>query len=525
VGARGSVRLPLTDESDLPADNDRRRWAVARAAWNRHRDLLSNTASLLATTGTTSGLGFAFWTVAARLFSQQSVGYAAAALSAMTLLGTVGVLGLGTLLIGELPRRSDSRAGLIAAALLVSGIGSLALGIAFVIAAPHFSSHFADASGSLGRAAIFCAGVVVNAMTQVFDQATIGLLRGGLQLGRNFTFAITKIMALIIAAVVLHDAIGLSIIVSWVICSALSVVPVGVRLWQESKFAIPRPDWRALQKLSRTLAAHNSLNLSIQVPVYLITVIAASIVSPSANAGFYAAWTVANVLYALPLHLSTVLFAVASADPQVIARKLRFALGLSILLGIPGMAVTGFGAHLILSLFGPGYARVATVPMWLLVVAYLPTIPKVFYIAVCRALGRISRAATVLTAFAVLEMAAAIGGALKGGLVGLSFGLLVVAMLETLVTAPAVVRTATRSGKHRRGSVVAAGSALPGPANPGISGSESSDPREWIGVERQNPQLAALELLLSLASVSSHAGVDSGSPNPRSRSGLQSEVR
>jgi O-antigen/teichoic acid export membrane protein len=465
--------------------------------------------------------------VAARLFSQQAVGYAAAALSAMTLLGTIGVLGLGTLLIGELPRRSDSRAGLVAAALLASGIGSLALSIAFVIVAPHFSSHFTDASGSISRAAIFCVGVVINAMTQVFDQATIGLLRGGLQLGRNFTFALTKIIALVIATVILHDAFGMSIIVSWVSCSALSVVPVGLRLWQQSKFSIPKPDWRTLQSLSRTLAAHCCLNLSIQVPVYLITVISASIVSPSANAGFYAAWTVANVLYALPVHLSTVLFAVASADPQVIARKLRFALGLSILLGIPGMAVTGLGAHLILSLFGPGYARVATVPMWLLVAAYLPTIPKVFYVAVCRALGRISQGATVLTVFAALEMAAAVGGGLKGGLIGLSFGLLVVAVLETLVTAPVVIRTATRAGKHRRRSAAEAGQAVGGVSqqNPSISdGGESSDPRAWIGVERQNPQLAALELLLSLASTSSFAAVDGGSPTIRSRPGPESDM-
>ena len=71
--------------------------------WRRHRDLLDNAGSLLAATGLTSLLGFVFWTVATRMFSQQAVGYGSAAVSAFTLLGTIGVFGLGTLLIGELP--------------------------------------------------------------------------------------------------------------------------------------------------------------------------------------------------------------------------------------------------------------------------------------------------------------------------------------------------------------------------------------------------------------------------------------
>jgi O-antigen/teichoic acid export membrane protein len=495
----------------------RQPWALAASTWVRHRELLSNTFSLLATTGTTTALGFAFWAAAARLFSQQSVGYAAAALSAMTFLGTVGVLGLGTLLIGELPRRSHSRMGLIAAALLASGLGSLLLGIGFVIISPHFGSHFADANGSRGRDVLFCAGVVLTAMTQVFDQATIGLLRGGLQLSRNFTFAFTKMLGLILAAELLHSAFGLGIIESWVVCNAVSLIPIVLRLWYHREFTLPRPDWRTLVSLSRSVAAHNWLNLSIQVPVSAVTVIAASIVSPSANAAFYAAWTIANVLYVLPLHLSTVLFAVASADPQGIASKLRFALLVSLLFGLPGMAVLGFGAHFVLGMFGPGYARVGAAPMLLLVVGYIPVIPKVFYVAVCRALGRIPRAAAVLTTFAALEMAAAVIGGLRGGLVGLALGLLIVAVLEALVTTPVVVRTAFGSGRHRRGSpAIPAGAAAAVAQQPPTSGPERqraaarSGPGQREARDREQ-QRAALGLLMSLASASYGASVQIGS--------------
>jgi len=56
---------------------------AAAGAWTRHKDLLTNAASLLATTGVTSVLGFAFWAFAAREFSPQAVGYGSAAVGAM----------------------------------------------------------------------------------------------------------------------------------------------------------------------------------------------------------------------------------------------------------------------------------------------------------------------------------------------------------------------------------------------------------------------------------------------------------
>jgi O-antigen/teichoic acid export membrane protein len=423
-------------------------WAAAMAVWRRHHDLLGGAASLAATTGGASVLGFAYWALAARLFSQQAVGYGSAAVSAVTLLGTIGMLGLGTVLIGELPQRRP-RAGLLSAALLTSGVGSLLIGLGFAVVAPHVSGRFRDMSGTPGQAALFAAGVALTGVALVFDQATIGLSRGGLQLVRNMAFAATKLMVLPVAAVILHDQLGIGITVSWVAGMALSVTIVAIRLWFTGTPVFPRPDWGVLQKLGRTAVAHSWLNLAIVVPRSLIPVLVTVIVSPSANAAFYAAWTLSGFLYVVPTHLSTVLFAVASADPRSIARKLRFTLRLSALIGLPGMAAVGLGAHLALGLFGAGYARAGTVPLWLLVIGYLPTVPKVQYVAVCRAAGRIPRAAAVLTAAGVVEVAAAAAGGAAGGLRGLSTALLAAFMVEGLVTTPPVLRAAIGSGRHR----------------------------------------------------------------------------
>ena len=418
-------------------------------AWRRHSDLLANAGSLVATTGVTSLLGLAYWTVAARSFSQQAVGYGSATISAMTLLGTIGMFGLGTLLISELPRR-QSRAGLVVAALLVCGLGSLALGAGFAAVAPHISKRFADMLGTPGQAALFAAGVAVTGIALVFDLATIGVLRGGLQLARNIMFGLVKLLIVVAAALVLHDQFGAGIMLSWVVGMALSFVPVVIWLRFHGTRILARPEWRVLRGLGRTAMAHNWLNIAATAPPSLLPLLVTVLVSPSANAAFYIATTMTFFLSIIPGHLSTALFAVAANDPQAIARKLRFALRLSYSIGLPVMVALCLSARWMLSVYGADYARTAAVPMMLLALCYVPNVTWTMYIAVCRATGRITRAAVVLTAFFVLMIAVAVVGAKAGGLLGLSIALLAEAFFEALVTGPAVFRTAMGAGRHRQ---------------------------------------------------------------------------
>ena len=435
VGARRPTRSAL--RKMLPGSP----WTAIRTAWDQHRDLLGNAGSLVMSTGVASLLGVVYWVVATRLFSQRAVGYASAAVSAMTLLGTIGMLGLGTLLIGELPRRRGGRAGLVAAALLTCGLGSLLLGLGFAVVAPRVSASFATMIGTPARGLLFAAGVAVTAVTLVFDQATIGLMRGSLQLGRNIAFAVVKVAVLPATAIVLHDQLGVGITLSWVAGLALSLALIAIRLRLGGEPVLPRPDWRVLRGLGRSAMAHNWLNLAMTMPFYLLPVLVTVIVSPTANAAFYIAVMLTTFLFIVPAHLATVLFAVVAADPGVVARKLRFALRVSFLIGLPGMAVLIAGAHLALGLFGKGYT-VATVPMWLITLGYPAAVPKSLYIAVYRASGQIARAAVVLSACSALEISAAAVGGAVGGLFGLSLALLVVRYAEALVTAPPVLRAA-----------------------------------------------------------------------------------
>ncbi len=147
-----------------------------RSAGSQHRDVLTNAGSLVGTAGATALLGAVFWWLAARQFSQHSVGLAGAAVSAMTLLGFVATIGLGTALIGELPRHRGREHGLINAALLASAATGALLGAAFAMIAPLISSGFDPLRQSWIWVLVFSFGVALTALTIVLDLALVGQL-------------------------------------------------------------------------------------------------------------------------------------------------------------------------------------------------------------------------------------------------------------------------------------------------------------------------------------------------------------
>jgi O-antigen/teichoic acid export membrane protein len=416
-------------------------------AVERNKALLANATSLVGTVGVASGLGFVYWAVAAKLFSPEAVGFGSASSSAMSLLGTVGMFGLGPMLMGELPRR-QVRGPLVSASLIAAGIGSLILGLGFILIAPLFTSSFDFIAGSVGQIAIFMIGVVLTGISRTFDQACIGLLKGGLQLSRNLVLSIAKVALLPLSAFLVHDIFGVGIIISWVVGIVISLAWTAVRLKRGGTSIMPQPDWDSLRRLGKTTMAHNWLNLAIFVPPALMPVVVTALVSPAANASFYVSWMIANFLYIIPSSLSTVLFTVASADTAAMAGKLRFCLRVSLYLGAPGILVLFLGGHLILSIFGQSYAATGTIPLWLFAAAYLPTIPVSHYIAVCRATDKVSRAAVVLTTSSAVQVAAAAAGGVLGGLTGLSLALVGVKFVEGLITAPAVLRAMRGSGSE-----------------------------------------------------------------------------
>lgn len=416
-----------------------RRWIKAEWA------ILVNAGSLVGTTAITSGLGFVYWWLAAHQFSTEAVGLASAAISAMTLLGTVGMLGLGTLLIGEFPRQPERTGALLLTALLVSGLAGFILGGLFVLIAPALASNLSGLSQGFGENIVFALGVSFTALTLVLDQALIGLLRGGMQLGRNSLFAVIKLVVLALAGTWLANKTGLTIYATWLVGNLVSlillmvlVIATGKGGWEKHY----RPRWGLLVGLKRAAVGHHILNLALIAPGMTLPVLVTSLLSASTNAHFYVAWMIANLVYVGPAALTTVLYAVGASNRKMLAEKIRLTLKLAALIGLVANVGLLFAGNLLLSLFGSSYAAEAEWSLRVLGLAVFAITTKDHFVAICRIRGQVGWAALPVAAGGVLEVACAAGGATMGGLPGLTVGWLLAMVFEAIWMAPAIYRAA-----------------------------------------------------------------------------------
>jgi hypothetical protein len=137
------------------------------------------------------------------------------------------------------------------------------------------------------------------------------------------------------------------------------------------------------------------------------------------------------------------------------------------------MAGLAVSAHFMLGLYdthnnGHAYSHLGTVPLWLLVIGYIPQMPRAQFIAVSRATNKVGQAAGLICFFASCEIASIFIGGKLGGLNGLSFAYLGVLIMEGLITAPTVLRAAYAHTVAATGAfpAVSATGAMPAAAGP-----------------------------------------------------------
>jgi len=413
--------------------------AMAGAAVRSNRELLSNASSMVGTAVVTSFLGAAFWWVATHYFSQDSVGIASASISAMTLLGFMSTVGLGTLLMGELPRLEIGHRSVINGALITTGSVGAALGLLFVAIAPLASANFDPLAQSLVTALIFAAGVGLTALTFVLDQALIGMLRGGIQLSRNIVFSVVKLAALVPVATAVSDAGPEWIYATWTVGIAVSLV-VLVRFYRHRDDGPASPDFSLFKSMRLHALTHHGVNIALRTPELVLPIVVVTFLSASANASFYIAYMITSFMFFVPLSLSTVLYAVGSGESQRLADRFRLTVYVSLGFGVLSNLALLVLASPLLSIFGASYASDATNTLHVLALDIFPSTILSHFVALRRIQRRLATALPLVWLGALLQVGGGIVGALLDGLVGVAIGWVAGATLEAIIMGPEVLR-------------------------------------------------------------------------------------
>jgi O-antigen/teichoic acid export membrane protein len=390
--------------------------------------LYSNAAALMASTGLSAATGFLFWMMAARLYPASAIGLATGLISAIRLVTSLADMGLGIGLVRFLSTFGSQKAiRTIQSALVTAGGTSLVSAIIFVLGIPLWSpsllvltSQPAVLVGTLGA-------MVFWAWSLCLDQVLMAYQRGGLVLVKHGVWNLFRLLFLFgFAFVGVEGEKG----ILFAFCGAATVSVLVAVCWLMPR-AVPGYrlavawDWRLLGPLVPYSLANHATTLIWNLPGMMLPLLVLNILGASAQGHYYIAYTVASLLFALPVSTTNSLLAAGSQHMTGLYKTTRRALRLVLFLGLfaaVGMWVMG---PYLLGMFGREYRVVALPVLRLVSVSVLPLGITSVFLTLRRIERKMAQALLVSLAVSMLILVLSVVWLRSWGLVGVGWAWLV----------------------------------------------------------------------------------------------------
>lgn len=332
-------------------------------ALTRLRELLTtslfrNSFFLLARSFLNYGLGFLFWLVVARFYREADVGLSAAMLSTLLLLARGAALGLPTGMLRFLPSEQD-KIGLLNGVFTLSVVTSIPLGLAFLAGLGLWAPAFSPALSDPVLATVFIASLVFFTLDGAMDNAFVAARRSDYGMIRSTIFYTLRLPLAI--AVVSFGVFG--IMFSWTIALVVSVVVMGFLLVKFYPGYRPKPTIKRIRGTGIVGFSlwTNATGIVQGAAVFLLPLMIINVLGPAngavQSAYFYAAYSLASLLYLVPVSFTTALLVEGAHPGTSYVRDVRATLRYSVPILVAGMIGTLVLGRPILDLFGPRYAN------------------------------------------------------------------------------------------------------------------------------------------------------------------------
>ena len=327
------------------------------AASRRPTDhLVRGSAFLMAATLTASAFGFAFWLVAARLYSPGEIGIASTLISATTLIAYLSLLGLNNSLIRYLPL-SKNRDAEVTQSILVTVGGALLVATVYVVVAPLVAPRLVLLSDSPAHSFFFVILTAAAAANLLTDSAFIALR------GAKYNLLVDGIVQsliklalvaplVVLAAFGLYVAYGLSAVVAVVLSVALLCRVMGLRP------RLGRPGTlRGYLGYSGGTYVSACLNL---LPILAIPLIVLNEQGAEEAGYYFVAFQIATLLNSISFAICESAFAEGAHDAGQLGSVARRSAKLAFTAQTAGALVTAIAAPYVLGFFGSSYSDNAT---------------------------------------------------------------------------------------------------------------------------------------------------------------------
>jgi O-antigen/teichoic acid export membrane protein len=389
---------------------------------------------MVASTAINTGLGMVFWIVAARRFPAAEIGVASAAVSAMSLLLSVGQLGLPLSLPRLLPAAGPGARRLLGRAFAAAVTASTIVGFAFVVV----GRRTPGLEGLLDNSAFtvwFVLSVPFCVIFAVQDFVLCALRRAVWTPTENLLYSAGRFALL----VPLGGAGAAGLYLAWTVPAAVAAIVVSAAVFRwvlppgEVASGAGVPGWLTGAALVRLVSSDYVGGMAQQAAVRGLPLVVLAAAGSELSAYFYVAWT---AVLALDTVLSNVVTAVTVEGATSEDRMRAHVRGLLKRGAAPTLACVAAAwitAPWALAVFGPGYDE-ATWCLRILAVGIVPRAVLLVASAVARHERRPARILTLQVAPAVLTVSGALlaGTALEDVAVGFVGAQLMVAVPAAL---------------------------------------------------------------------------------------------
>ncbi|KNB49651.1 lipopolysaccharide biosynthesis protein [Streptomyces caatingaensis] len=350
--------------------------------------LFRNAFALMLNTGISAVLGVGFWLVAARYYSEESVGRGSAAIAAMKLLAGLTAVTLTGALARFIPVAGRTTGRLVLRTYAGSSVIVAAAAGVFLLTLGWWGPSY-RVLGGLSHGLGFTAAVIAWSVLTLQDGVLTGLRSAVWVPVGNTVFSAVKLALLIALATVLPAS---GVFVSWVVSIGASVLPLGWLVFRRlvpahvrATEATARP--AGAREIGRFLAGDYTGSLFSLAVVYLVPVLVAAQISSSENAYFYIASTIGGTVNLLAINMGASLTVEGSHDPERLAENCRAALRRMAKIMAPVCGGLFLLAPYILAAFGPGYTEATPLLRWFAAGAALRVVMETYF-AVLRAQSR-----------------------------------------------------------------------------------------------------------------------------------------
>jgi O-antigen/teichoic acid export membrane protein len=386
------------------------------------RPLFANSAFLILNTLAGSFLGFLFWVLATHRYSPAQVGSGSAYIAAMTLLTSLGDMGLGIALIRFAPSMGSRGVDFVNASITMVTSSTFILTLVFVIGIPIWSPEMNTLTHSRLHLGLFMGATLAFSLAQFLDRLYVAFQVTHFALIRNLLANTLRIGV----AMMLGNQLGAAALVLAVGAGALGTLGLSALV------LAPRalPGYRArpcfdcslvAERLPYSLGNHFSL-LLWNAPPLIYPLVIVTMLGAEANACFYVAWMIANMLFIVPTAVSTSAFAHAANHADVNGRAFWYTMRLTLIGLLPIALGVMLASKPLLQMFGQEYMTAGRTLLMLLVISVFPYTLNTFVIVDYRIRQNVRGVIWVSGFIALLSLTLVVAGGTIYALPGIGIG-------------------------------------------------------------------------------------------------------